>query len=218
MNLFILFIVIVILGAFGVLVTNNTKKKADVSQFTDAPLSIPTQKTNTPPPKQSVSPTNPPQNALAPQLSSPVVATVSAPLASKATIQTSKGDIVLILYPEAAPRTVENFVNKAKSGFYKDLTFHRVEDWVVQGGDPKGNGTGGGQMRTELNNKPFVVGSLGVARGPDINVSNDAQFFITKKEASWLNQQYTNFGMVETGMGVVEKLEIGDMILGITLQ
>src|SRR5207302_6962288 len=97
----------------------------------------------------------------------------------------------------------KNFIMKAESGFYKGLVFHRVEDWVVQGGDPKGDGTGGGLMQTEINDIPFVAGSLGVARGQNINVSNDSQFFITKSEANWLNQQYTNFGMVSGGMDVV---------------
>lgn len=133
-------------------------------------------------------------------------------------IKTSKGDIELTLYPKDAPNTVNNFLQKAKSGFYNDLSFHRVEDWVVQGGDPLGNGTGGGNMKTELNNKPFIVGSLGVARGQDIKVSNDAQFFITKTEAPWLNGQYTNFGIVKEGMDVVNKIEIGSKILGITLR
>lgn len=132
-----------------------------------------------------------------------------------ATIKTSKGDIVLSLYEKDAPKTVENFVEKSKSGFYNNLTFHRVEDWVIQGGDPKGDGTGGEKMQTELNNKPFVIGSLGVARGGDINVSNDSQFFITRKEASWLNDQYTNFGIVMSGMDVVSKIQIGDKILSI---
>ncbi|MBI4078911.1 MAG: peptidylprolyl isomerase [Candidatus Levybacteria bacterium] len=136
----------------------------------------------------------------------------------EATIKTSKGDITLTLYPDVAPKTVANFIKKAESGFYDDLTFHRVEDWVVQGGDPKGNGTGGGDMATELNNKPFIVGSLGVARGQDIKISNDAQFFITKKEASWLNGQYTNFGIVKKGIDVVDTIEISDKILGITVK
>lgn len=98
-----------------------------------------------------------------------------------------------------------------------NLIFHRVEDWAIQGGNPDGNGTGGGKMATELNSKPFVVGSLGVARGGDINVFNDAQFFITKTDASWLNGQYTNFGIVTGGMDVVSKIEIGDKILDIQL-
>jgi len=133
-----------------------------------------------------------------------------------ATIKTSKGNIILTLFKKESPNTVDNFVKKSKSGFYDNLTFHRVEDWVIQGGDPKGNGTGGGNMATELNNLPFEIGSLGIARGGDIKISNDAQFFITKTKADWLNGQYTNFGIVKEGMDVVSKIEIGDKILGIT--
>ena len=135
-----------------------------------------------------------------------------------AVIKTSKGDINLTLFGKDAPNTVKNFITKAKSGYYKELLFHRVEDWVVQGGDPKGDGTGGGQMQTEINNLPFVEGSLGVARRGDIKVSNDSQFFITKSESSHLNGQYTNFGIVTNGMDVVKKMEIGDKILGIEIE
>lgn len=135
-----------------------------------------------------------------------------------AIIKTEKGDITLTLYPKEAPKTVANFIAKAKSGFYNNLAFHRVENWVIQGGDPLGTGTGGGDMSTELNNKPFVVGSLGVARGPDIKISNDAQFFITTTYASWLNSQYTNFGIVTNGMYVVKNIEIGDKILEIAIE
>lgn len=135
-----------------------------------------------------------------------------------AIITTSKGDIALTLNGRDAPHTVKNFIDKAKSGYYKGLLFHRVEDWVIQGGDPKGDGTGGGQMTTEINNLPFVEGSLGVARRGDIKVSNDSQFFITKSEASWLNGQYTNFGVVTKGMDVVKSMAIGDKILGITIE
>ena len=134
-----------------------------------------------------------------------------------AVIKTSKGDIKLTLKGRAAPRSVKNFIDKAKSGYYKGLIFHRVEDWVIQGGDPKGDGTGGGLMQTELNDQPFVAGSLGVARGADIRISNDSQFFITKTGASWLNGQYTNFGIVTEGMDVVEKINIGDKIFGVTV-
>lgn len=135
-----------------------------------------------------------------------------------ATIKTEKGEIILSLYTKDAPNTVKNFTSKAKSGFYNNLTFHRVEDWVIQGGDPLGNGTGGGKITTELNDKPFVVGSLGVARGGDIKISNDAQFFITKKDSPHLNNQYINFGIVTKGVDVVEKIQIGDKILGITVE
>jgi len=137
---------------------------------------------------------------------------------STAIIQTSRGDIELTLYAKDAPNTVANFVNKAKSGFYIQKIFHRVEDWVIQGGDPLGNGTGGEHMPTELNDKPFVEGSLGVARGGDIKISNDAQFFITKKDSLFLNGQYANFGIVTRGMDVVNKISIGDKILRITIK
>ncbi len=138
--------------------------------------------------------------------------------AQTATIKTSKGDIVLTLYPEVAPKTVSNFVTKSQSKFYDNKTFHRVEDWVIQGGDPKGDGTGGGNMPVEFNQKPFVKGSLGVASRGDGKVQNDSQFFITKTPAEWLNGQYTNFGIVTEGMDVVDQIAIGDKILSITFE
>lgn len=138
--------------------------------------------------------------------------------AETAIIKTSKGNIELTLFPDVAPKTVANFVSKAKSGYYKNLTFHRVEDWVIQGGDPAGNGTGGGNMGVEFNSKPFGVGALGVASRGDGKVQNDSQFFITKSDASWLNRQYTNFGQVSGGMDVVNKIAIGDKILEITVE
>lgn len=73
-------------------------------------------------------------------------------------------------------------------------------------------------MIVEFNNKPFVAGSIGAASRNDGKTQNDAQFFITKKEAVWLNGQYTNFGIVKKGMDVVQKLEINDKILGITVE
>jgi len=134
-----------------------------------------------------------------------------------AVIKTDKGDIKVGLYENVAPKTVENFTDKAKSGYYQNLIFHRVEDWVVQGGDPLGNGTGGGNIATELSDVPFAIGSLGVARGGDIEVSNDSQFFICTKDCSWLTGQYTNFGEVTEGMEVVNDLEIGDKIISIEI-
>lgn len=193
MGKFILVGALILLGLFGVIMI-NTKTAEVKSTNENQTLSLP-----------SVSPTP-----------SPGIIN-SMEKAEKAIIKTSKGNIELTLYPEDAPNTVAKFVQKAKSGFYKNLTFHRVEDWVIQGGDPLGNGTGGGNMPTELNNKPFVVGSVGVARAGDIRISNDAQFFITKKDSQFLNGQYTNFGIVTKGIDVVNKIQIGDKILGVTL-
>src|SRR5215208_6122803 len=71
-----------------------------------------------------------------------------------ATIELEKGGTITIdLFPDAAPNWVNNFVQKSMAAFYNGLTFHRVEDWVIQGGDPRGNGTGGGQIATELNER-----------------------------------------------------------------
>jgi len=130
-----------------------------------------------------------------------------------ATIKTEKGSFTAVFHPQIAPKTVANFLEKFESGYFKNLTFHRVEDWVVQGGDPKGNGTGGGNITTELNDLPFGQWSVGVARGQDIRVSNDSQFFVCKTNCSFLTGQYTNLGKVTSGIEVVQALEVGDKIL-----
>ena len=205
MNKVILFTIFVILGAFTVLVM-NTKTSENKSAAEQNVLSVSSA-------NQSPTETPTPTAAIPTATATPV-----NPATLSAVIKTEKGDIELMLYQNDAPNTVANFVQKAKSGFYNNLIFHRVEDWVIQGGDPLGNGTGGGKMTTELNNRPFVVGALGVARGGDINISNDAQFFITKKDSQFLNGQYTNFGIVTKGMDVVEKLQINDKILEINVE
>jgi peptidyl-prolyl cis-trans isomerase B (cyclophilin B) len=138
--------------------------------------------------------------------------------ATQATINTSKGAIKIKLYPQETPNTVQNFLRKAQANYYQNLIFHRVEDWVIQGGDPLGKGTGGGSMPTELSQTPFKEGSVGVARGGDIKVSNDSQFFICTKDCSWLTGQYTNFGEVTEGMDIVKQIQIGDKILSISYQ
>ncbi len=135
----------------------------------------------------------------------------------KGIIATSKGNITVEFYPEETPKTVENFAQKAQSNYYKGLKFHRVEDWVIQGGDPQGNGTGGGKMPTELSQRQFIVGSVGVARGGDIKVSNDSQFFICTTDCGFLTGQYTNFGTVTEGMDIVKKIAIGDTIQGVSI-
>ncbi len=167
------------------------------------------------------------QTTISPAQSTPTATTSSEilgeqtqeiPPFSTATITTGKGTIIIELFPDAAPNTVANFASKASSNFYNGLIFHRIEDWVAQGGDPLGNGTGGGEMPTELNNNPFIRGSVGVARRDDINISNDSQFFITKTDASHLDSLYTNFGQVTSGMEVVDALIIGDKIISIIVE
>lgn len=134
-------------------------------------------------------------------------------------ISTSKGKITLELRPDLAPKTVTNFLAKWSRGDCDNLTFHRVEDWVVQGCDPAGNGTGGNTtLPTETSDAPFVAGSLGVARKSyPTDLSNDSQFFIVKKDSAFLNGDYTYFGQVTTGLDVVDSLSAGDKILETTI-
>ncbi len=200
MNLFSVILFLVIFGVFGTLVYTTQQNSSKT-------VTIPTVAV------QAISPT-----AQGKAMQATPSATQDMKASYSAVIQTTKGDISLTLFAKDAPNTVKNFVTKAKAGYYSNLTFHRVEDWVLQGGDPLGNGTGGGNMPTELNKLPFVKGALGVARGGDIRISNDSQFFITKSDASWLNGQYTNFGQVTDGMDVVMKMTVGDKILGITVK
>lgn len=221
-----LFVTIVTIGIFGLLFMSSSQDKQStiiptITQISPSPIQQ-QQQTQAPQQQQQQQQQQLPPNQPASVAEDPtrLAKLFLEEMASKsAVIKTSKGEIIMSFYTQDAINTVYNFVNKAKSGFYNNLTFHRVEDWVVQGGDPLGNGTGGNSnMPVEFNNHPFIVGSVGVASRGDGKVQNDAQFFITKKESSWLNGQYTNFGIVTKGMDVVEKMEIGDKILGITIQ
>ena len=199
-----------LLGIF--LVAMNSKPATPQSSVREEA----TQAATLAPTDSTASPSASPSKSTSPSATS--VATSSSVKATRAVIRTNKGTIELELFQKEAPNTVANFARKAKDGFYNNLTFHRVEDWVIQGGDPQGTGAGGGEMPTELNDKPFVVGALGAARRGDIRFSNDAQFFIAKQNAMWLDKQYTNFGIVTKGIEVVNKIEIGDKILGITVE
>jgi cyclophilin family peptidyl-prolyl cis-trans isomerase len=139
--------------------------------------------------------------------------------ASKATVELTKGgSFTFTLRGDKAPQTVARFAGKARSGFYDNLTFHRVEDWVVQGGDPLGTGTGGGRVPSEYNDLPFIAGAVGIARGQDRTMNNDSQFFVVKTDSMHLNGDYTNFGLVTTGMDVVKGIKIGDRIKSIRIE
>ena len=143
----------------------------------------------------------------------------SAKGAAKATVELAKGGTFTIaLRADKAPQTVERFAGKARSGFYNNLTFHRVEDWVVQGGDPLGTGTGGGKVPSEYNDLSFKLGAVGIARGQDPAINNDSQWFVVKKDSTFLDKQYTNFGQVTSGMDVVNNVKIGDKIKSITVE
>ncbi len=134
-------------------------------------------------------------------------------------IKTKDGEIIVKLYSKETPNTVANFIKKANSGFYKNLLFHRViPGFMAQGGDPLGTGTGGGSIKSEINNIPFVRGTIGLARGGDKEISNDSQFFIcfTNEGCQHLTGDYVNFGEVISGLDVLDKIQQGDKIIDIT--
>ena len=142
---------------------------------------------------------------------------------SKATITLERGGtIVIALRSDKAPKTVQNFANVANSGCYDGLVFHRVvASFVIQGGDPLGTGTGGGQMPAEYNDLPFVTGSVGIARGGDRTINNDRQFFICTspgQACGSLTGDYTNFGQVTSGQDIADKVVVGDKIKTIRVE
>jgi peptidyl-prolyl cis-trans isomerase B (cyclophilin B) len=127
---------------------------------------------------------------------------------SSATLHTSEGPIELELYPDAAPKTVENFEKLSRDGFYDGVIFHRViPDFMIQGGDPTGTGMGGPgyEFEDEFNQHRVVRGALAMANaGPN---TNGSQFFIvTADETPWLDGKHTVFGRVTSGMDVVDRI------------
>jgi cyclophilin family peptidyl-prolyl cis-trans isomerase len=146
--------------------------------------------------------------------------------ATSAAIKTVKGEIDIQLYTQDAPKTVTNFATLAKVGYYNNLTFHRVEDWVIQGGDPNGNGSGGNSIygptfEDELNPNTqsykdgYKIGVVAMAnRGSN---TNGSQFFILKTDYP-LDHNYTIFGKVVNGIDVVKNIQPGDKIIGIVIE
>jgi cyclophilin family peptidyl-prolyl cis-trans isomerase len=126
----------------------------------------------------------------------------------RATLHTSEGAIELELFADDAPKTVENFVRLAREGFYDSVIFHRViPDFMIQGGDPTGTGSGGPgyTFEDEFNDHPIVRGTLAMANaGPN---TNGSQFFIVTAEATpWLDGKHTAFGRVTSGLDVVDQI------------
>jgi cyclophilin family peptidyl-prolyl cis-trans isomerase len=129
-----------------------------------------------------------------------------------ATLHTTEGAIALELYPEEAPKTVDNFTRLAGEGFYDGLTFHRViPDFMIQGGCPRGDGTGGPgyQFEDEPNEHRITRGVLAMANsGPD---TNGSQFFIVTAEACpWLDGKHTVFGRIVSGQEVADQISAVD--------
>ncbi len=138
-----------------------------------------------------------------------------------ATFETSKGNIVVDLFPKEAPTTVNNFVFLARDGFYDGTVFHRViPNFMVQGGDPTGTGRGGPgyQFGDETKGSPHKhkVGSLSMANaGPN---TNGSQFFITHVATDWLNGKHTIFGEVRSGQDVVDGVKQGDTLKSVKIE
>src|SRR3954471_8377187 len=128
---------------------------------------------------------------------------------SSVILHTNHGDIEVTFFDEDAPKTVGNFVKLAGDGFYDGVIFHRIiRDFMIQGGDPTGTGTGGPgyTFEDEINDHKVVRGALAMANaGPN---TNGSQFFIvTTAAAPWLDGKHTVFGQITSGMDVVDKVE-----------
>ena len=132
-----------------------------------------------------------------------------SPLAGiKARMQTTAGEMTFEFFPDKAPGHVENFVKLAEKGFYDGTKFHRViQGFMIQGGWPKGDGTGGPgySIKAEFNRTPHTRGILSMARTQDPN-SAGSQFFVMHDTAPHLDNQYTVFGKVTQGLEVIDKI------------
>jgi len=139
----------------------------------------------------------------------------------RVTMETSKGAIEIELFPQHAPKTVNNFVFLAREGYYDGVTFHRViSNFMIQSGDPTGTGRGGPGYRfeDELANNPLKheTGSLSMANaGPN---TNGSQFFITHSPQPHLDGRHTVFGKVISGQDIVDAIRQGDVINMITVR
>jgi len=137
-----------------------------------------------------------------------------------ATFETTRGQIVCDLFAKDAPKTVNNFVFLAREKFYDGTVFHRViSDFMIQGGDPTGTGTGGPGYKfedeTKSNPNKHQVGSLSMANaGPN---TNGSQFFITHVVTKWLDGKHTVFGLVTKGQDVVNAVKQGDRLNSVTI-
>lgn len=213
MNKILLLVAIVSIGVFLILILsnqNNTKPQTPNVVLDTTPTPAIPLDNATPSAKISLSPT---------------IASVSA---TTGVIKTAKGEIEVEFYPDDAPKTVKNFATLAANGFYDNLTFHRVEPgFVIQGGDPKGDGTGGTSIygptfsdelktTTKSYKAGYKEGVLAMAnRGPN---TNSSQFFIMLADNTTLPKNYTIFGKVTSGMDVVKQIQKGDKILTIDVE
>jgi cyclophilin family peptidyl-prolyl cis-trans isomerase len=139
---------------------------------------------------------------------------------SQIRIKTKKGDIVFTFFANEAPQHSAAFIKLAKAGFYDGTSFHRVEPgFVIQGGDPDGNGTGGPgyQLDAEFNDHPHLRGTVAMARSANPN-SAGSQFYICLDDARFLDKQYTVFGQTQQGLEVVDQIRRGDTMEAVIVE
>lgn len=137
----------------------------------------------------------------------------------KAIIKTVHGNIVFKFYPKHAPNTVTRIIELIRSGFYDGLTFHRVvPNFVIQGGDPTGTGSGGSgvKLKSEFNSLQHTKGTVAMARSVDKD-SADSQFYIALSTLPDLDGKYTIFGQLTEGMTVLDKIRKNDKILSMAI-
>ncbi len=155
------------------------------------------------------------------QYSSPPAMQIDESKSYTATIQTNRGDIEIDLHADKAPRTVNNFVALARDGFYDGVKFHRViADFMIQGGDPTGSGSGGPGYRFGDEFHPELLhdgpGVLSMANaGPN---TNGSQFFITHGATNWLDNKHSVFGRVRSGQDVVDAIQQGDVMESVSIE
>ncbi len=218
--LFLVFgILIAVSIVVGLIYTQNTNRQQEIKaseaiQSTASP--VPTTTPSSPgasvPTENQASPTPQPSGVSMPH----VDLTVDGNGLSKATVvlNTSQGVIKFRFYSNDAPKTVRRIAELITSHFYDGLTFHRVvPGFVIQGGDPRGDGTGGSgqKLEAEFNQRRHVEGTVAMARAADPN-SADSQFYIALGAIPHLDHKYTVFGQVVEGLDVVKKIKMGDKI------
>lgn len=190
-----------LLGAGCAQNTSNEPTEASTNQQTDTPISSSS------------------TNSVSTPSEFPGILPEAERINKTVTIVTDKGDIVMEMYGDSAPKAASNFISLIQSGFYNGLTFHRREEgFVIQGGDPNGNGTGGPGYTFEdelADGYAYDRGMVAMAnRGPD---TNGSQFFIMLADYP-LPKKYTIFGKVISGMEVVDQIMVGDVMRTVTVQ
>lgn len=199
---YLIILVVVLLGVFYIWFRGHTSGRSLMLEQSPTPL---TQSVASPAVRKTYS-------------AFPGVLPEAERVGKKVRIMTAKGDIVLEIFGKEAPKAASNFLTLSKDGFYNGLTFHRREEgFVIQGGDPKGNGMGGPgyQFEDEPVKRAYTKGIVAMANaGPN---TNGSQFFIMLADASFLPPSYTIFGMVISGQDVVDRIQVGDVMERVTV-